>query len=158
MKIEKIILSAGATGDKLVKAMKLLKIVSGKQPAKCKARKRIPAFNIRPGLEIGCKVTIRKNTHELLNRLLEAVNRQLKKKQIQDNCFSFGIHEYIEIPGTEYQRDIGIMGFDITVVFTRQGRRVKIKKIKRGKIPIKQNVSKEEIINFMEKNFNVEIK
>ena len=54
----------------------------------------------------------------------------------------------------EYQRDIGIRGLNVTVDFIRHGFRVKRKKIKAGKIPKRQYVSKEEIINFMEENFN----
>ena len=72
---------------------------------------------------------------------------------MSENNFSFGIEEYIEIPGIEYQRDIGIRGLDVTVVFKRDGRRVRLKKIKRGKIPARQKISKEEIIKFMEENF-----
>ena len=91
--------------------------------------------------------------HQKVNLFHENV---LKKKQVSENNFSFGIKEYIEIPGMEYQREIGVMGFDVTVVFKRTGRRVKLKKIKRGRIPKRQIISKEEIIKFMEDNFQVE--
>ena len=88
--------------------------------------------------------------------MLATVDNILKKKQISENNFSFGIKEYIEIPGVEYQRDIGIMGFDVTVVFKRTGKRVKSKKIKKGKLPKRQRISKEEIIKFMEEKFQTE--
>ena len=91
-----------------------------------------------------------------MNRMLKAIDNKLKIKQISDNNFSFGIEEYIEIPGIEYQRDIGIIGLDITVVFKRSGRRVKLKKMKKGKFPKRQSVSKEEIIKFMEEKFKTE--
>ena len=81
------------------------------------------------------------------------IDNQLKPAQISENNFSFGIKEYIEIPGIEYQRVIGIMGFDVTVVFKRAGRRVGIKKIKRGKIPSRQIITPEEIIKYMEEKF-----
>jgi large subunit ribosomal protein L5 len=58
----------------------------------------------------------------------------------------------------EYQRDIGIMGFDVTVVFKRTGRRVGIRKIKQGKIPQRQKISKQEIIKFMEDNFQTKFR
>jgi large subunit ribosomal protein L5 len=45
------------------------------------------------------------------------------------------------------------MGLDVTVVFKRAGRRVRLKKIKRGKVSKKQIITKEEIIKFMEENF-----
>jgi len=89
-----------------------------------------------------------------LKKMLAAENNTLRRNQISENTFSFGIKEYIEIPGMEYQRDIGIRGFDFTVTFKKAGRRVKLKRIKKGRLPQRQKVSKEEIIKFMEKKFN----
>ena len=120
------------------------------------SNKRIPSLGVRPGLEIGAVVTIRKGKEEVLKRLFIAIENKLKKKQISENNFSFGIKEYIEIPGVEYQRDLGILGFDVTVAFKRTGRRVKLKKVKRGKIPKRQVITREEIIKFMEKEFGIE--
>jgi len=154
IKIEKVVLSVGGTGDNLEKDFKLLKILSGRTPAKMKSRKRIPSLGVRPKLEVGALVTIRKNPEEILRKMLAAENNTLRKKQISENTFSFGIKEYIEIPGVEYQRDIGIRGLDVTVTFKKAGKRVKLKKIKKGKLPKKQKVSKEEIIKFMEEKFN----
>lgn len=153
IKIEKVVLSIGGTGEDLEKGVKLLKLISEKKPAKIKSKRRIPSFDVRPGLEVGAVVTLRKNPEELLTKMLATIDNVLKKKQISENNFSFGVKEYIEIPGIEYQRDIGIMGFDVTIVFKRAGRRVSLKKIKRGKIPKRQVISKEEIINFMETKF-----
>jgi large subunit ribosomal protein L5 len=120
------------------------------------SHKRIPTWGVRPKLEVGTVVTIRKDKEKLLQRLLKAIDNKIKKKQVSENNFSFGIQEYIEIPEMEYHRDIGIMGLDITVVFKRTGRRVKLRKIIKGKIPSKQIISKEEIIKFMEEKFKTE--
>jgi large subunit ribosomal protein L5 len=155
--IEKVILSAGATGDNLEKATKLLEMLSKKKAQKIASTKRIPDFSVRPGLEVGVNVTLRgKEAQEILKRLLGAINNSLSEDQIAENSFSFGVHEYIEIPGIEYQRDIGIRGLNATVVFARPGLRVKRKKIKSGKIPKKQYVTEEEIIEYMEENFDTE--
>lgn len=158
IKMEKIVLSVGGTGDYLEKGYKLLEKLTGKKPKRTKSRKRIPSLGVRPGLEIGCFVTLRKDYEELLKKLLISIDNTLKKKQISQNNFSFGIKEYIEIPGVDYDRGIGIMGFDVTVVFKRAGRRVGLKKIKRGKIPKRQVIKKEEIIKFMEDNFQTQFK
>ncbi|PIN94812.1 50S ribosomal protein L5 [Candidatus Pacearchaeota archaeon CG10_big_fil_rev_8_21_14_0_10_35_13] len=158
-KIEKVILSAGANGDALDKAVKLLEIISKRKVIKTKGRKRIPTWGVRPGLEIGCKVTLRgKEAIEMLKRALVAVDKEIKKKQIAPNHFSFGVPEYIEMPGVEYQRDIGIIGFNVTVDFIRKGVRVKRRKMKEGKLPGKQAVTTEEIIKYLEENFGVIIK
>ena len=154
IKIEKVVLSIGGTGEELEKGFKLLQLLTNRKPSKTKSRKRIPTLNIRPNLEVGALVTIRKNPEEMLKKMLSANDNILKRKQISDNHFSFGVKEYIEIPKVEYQRDIGIRGLDVTVVFKRSGRRIKEKKVKRGKISKKQIISNEEIIKFMEEKFD----
>lgn len=153
IKIEKVILGVGGTGDVLEKGIKIIERVSLKKAVRRKSKKRIPSLSVRPGLEVGAIVTLRKHPEEILKRLLVAKENTLKKKQISENTFSFGIKEYIEIPGMEYQRDIGIVGFDVIVTLKRTGKRVGIRKIKRGKVPLRQKIPKEEVIKFMEDNF-----
>ena len=155
-KITRVVLSCGATGNNLEKASRLLEMLSGMKPQIIKAgpRRRIPAFSVRPGMELGTRVTIRdKKALDILKRLLGAIDNTLKVKQIAENHFSFGIEEYIEIPDVEYAREIGIRGLNVTVVFERPGLRVTRRKIKKGKIPRKQHITQEEIIKFMEENF-----
>ena len=154
IRIEKVALSVGGTGDELEKGVKLLNVLSGKKPAKMQSKKRIPNWKVRPKLEVGAVVTLRKGMDEILKKMLSTIDNRLRRKQMSENSFSFGVKEYIEIPGIEYQRDIGIMGFDVTVVFKRAGRRVALRKIKRGRIPRRQIISREEIIKFMEERFN----
>jgi large subunit ribosomal protein L5 len=158
VKVEKIVLSVGGTAEQLEKGVKLLKLITGKTPAKMKSHKRIPAFGVRPNLEVGAVVTIREEPIEMLKRMLTAIENRLRTKQISTNNFSFGIKEYIEIPGMDYQRDIGIMGLDVTVVFKRAGRRVGQKKAKKGKVPARQKISRDEIIKFMKDNFQTEFR
>jgi len=153
IKIEKVILGVGGTGDSLEKGIKIIERISLKKAVRRKSKKRIPSLSVRPGLEVGAIVTLRKNPEEMLKRLLVAKENTLRKKQMSENTFSFGIKEYIEIPGMEYQRDIGIIGFDVIVTLKRAGKRVGIRKIKGGKVPLRQKITKEEIIKFMEENF-----
>lgn len=154
--VAKLVLSAGATGADLVKAKKLLDVLSKKNADIIKAgpQRRIPELGVKPHLELGTRVTLR--GHEalaLLRRLLGAIDNTLAKSQVKLNHFSFGIPEYIDIPDMEYMRDIGVRGFNVTVDFERPGVRVKKKKIKKGRLPARQYVSDEEIINFMEDTF-----
>jgi len=152
--IEKVVISGSGADKELEKERKLLNLISGSRAHILKSKKRIPDFGVSPGMEVGTKVTLRDSKAiELLKVLLGAIDNKLSKKQVSDNHFSFGIEEYIEIPGIEYQRDIGIKGLNVTVVFARAGFRIKDKKIKKGKLPKKQHVSKEEIIRYMEENF-----
>lgn len=157
IKIEKVVLNIGGTEDRLKKGVILLQKITGKKPIVIKAKKRIPAWGVKPGLEVGTKVTIRgEEAEKLLKRLLPVINNTLKEKQIRDNFISFGIEEYIEMPDMEYIREVGIMGFEVSVVFTRAGKRVERKKIKRGNAK-KQIVKAEEIMEIMEKKFGTKI-
>lgn len=159
VEIEKLVLHCGGIDDKLEKSVKLLKKITNKKIYIKKSTKRFPEFGISPGKQSGCKVTIRDKDKisELLKRFFSALDNTIKRQQITENQFCFGIKEYIEIPGMEYERDIGIIGFEIRIVFKRKGKSVKFKKIKRGKLPKRQFVSKEEIADFLIKNFGVEI-
>ena len=152
-------LSAGAKDDELEKASKLLEFLSGMKAQIISSRKRIPDFGVRPGLEVGTRVTLRrKKALDLLRKILGALDNQLRERQATKNHLSFGIKEYIEIPGIEYQREIGIRGFNVDVVFSRSGLRSKRKKMKSGKIPKKQHVTQSEIIKFMEENFKTQFR
>lgn len=158
VKLEKVVLNCGGTEDKLEKSAKLLNLLTGKTIRLVISRKRIPSLGVRPGLKTGCMVTIRDGEAEaLLKKLLEAVNKKIKYKQIANNGFSFGIKEYLEIPDMEYRRDIGILGLDVTAVFARAGRRVALKKIKMGKLPKKQIVSREEIREYAQNKLGIEV-
>ena len=157
IKLEKVILNIGGVADKLEKGEILLKELSGKKPIRVKATKRIPTWSVRPGLEVGVKVTLRgEDALAMVKKLLPAIDNTLKEKQVQPNCFSFGIHEYIEIPGVEYIREVGIMGFEVTVVFSRPGKSVEKKKVKRGKAR-RLTVTRKEIEDFLISNFKTEI-
>jgi len=159
IEIEKMVLNCGGIEAKLEKCIRLLKMITGRKILTTNAKKRIPGFGISPGKGAGCKVTLRnkKQINELLKRFFIALSNKIKKKSIADNHFSFGIHEYIEVPGLEYDRDIGIIGFEADLVFKKKGKRVKERKIKRGKFPKKQQVTKQEIIDYLIKNFELEV-
>ncbi len=159
-KITRVVLSAGAVDKDLEKAKKLLELVSEKkaQITKSGPRMRIPAFGVKPKMELGTSVTLRKrDAIEVLKKLLGAIDNKLKVSSIDKNNFSFGIPEYINIPGIKYMREIGIRGFNVTVVFERPGLRVKKRKIKTGKVPSKQHVTPEEIMEYMKNTFKTEI-
>jgi large subunit ribosomal protein L5 len=157
VKLEKVILNVGGTAEKLEKGFKLIQIISGRLPIKIRATKRIPTWGVRPGLEVGTKVTLRgKEAEKLLVRLLPAINNTLKSRQIKKNFLSFGIHEYIEIPGIEYIREVGIMGFEVTAVFVRAGKRVERKKVKKGRTR-RTDVSEEEIEKFIVDKFKTKV-
>ena len=87
LRIEKVTLNIGAGKDqaKLDKGMVLIKAITGIEPVKTVTNKRIPGWGLRPGLPIGCKLTLRKSSAiELLKRLLEAKEKILKDTQFDE--------------------------------------------------------------------------
>jgi large subunit ribosomal protein L5 len=159
IEIEKMVLNCGGIDDKFEKSVRLLQMITKRKVNVRVSTKRIPTFNISPGKKSGCRVTIRDRSEiiALLKRFFAAVDNKISRKKIVSNHFSFGIKEYIEIPGLEYVREIGILGFEVDVSFSRKGKRVKLKKIKQGKYPKRQEVTKEEIIDFLKKTLKVEV-
>ena len=161
IRIEKITLNIGAGKDqsRLEKGIILLKSITNATPIKTTTNKRIQEWGLRPGLPIGCKLTLRKEKAiKMLPRLLDAVENKLRQKQF-DNCgnIAFGIHEYIEIPGVKYDPKIGIMGFEVCVTLERPGYRIKRRRILARRIPTRHRISKQEAIDFMAKNFNTRV-
>src|SRR3989344_3733041 len=152
-------IGVGESGDKLDKAVSLLKEISGSNPAKTKTMKRIPTWNIRPKLNIGTKVTLRgKKSEEILKRLFKAVKNKITGKKFDKNGnFSFGIKEYLNIPGAEYKPEIGIIGLDAAVTLERPGFRVKKRRLKKSKVGQKHRITKEEAMEFIKNKFNIEI-
>ena len=161
IRIEKITLNIGAGKDqtKLERGIILLSSITNATPVKTVTNKRIQEWGLRPGLPIGCKVTLRKNKAiKILPRLLDSVDDRLNEKQFDNNGnIAFGIHEYIEIPGVKYDPKIGIMGLEVCITLERPGYRVKRRRLLAKKVPTSHRISKQEAIEFMTKNFATKI-
>ena len=159
--IEKVTLNIGAGKDhnKLEKGLKLINSITGYKPVKTFTKKRIQEWGLRPGLPIGCKLTLRGNRAlDLLKRLLEAKDNSLQLSNMDnEGNISFGIGEYIDIPGVKYDPDIGIMGFQVCITLKRKGFRIKHRVLKRRVIPRKHRIKKEEAVKFMKDMFNLNV-
>lgn len=161
IRIEKLTLNIGAgkNADLLKKGMKLLKNITGVNPVKTVTKKRIPTWGLRPGLPIGCMLTIRKEkAREILSRLLEAKANRLKESQFDEGGnISFGIHEYIDIPGVKYDPEIGIIGLQACVTLERSGFRIKRRRIQKTRISKAHRISKEDAVEYMKKEFKIKV-
>ncbi len=147
IQIDKLILniSVGASGDKLTKAIKVLKDLTNQTPVTSKARYTIRAFAIKRNEEIGCHVTVRgKKAEELLK-----LGLKVKDNELKHGCFSatgnfgFGISEHIDL-GIKYDPNTGIYGMDFFTVLSRKGKRVARRKRQTSRIGNFQKITKEE--------------
>jgi large subunit ribosomal protein L11e len=145
--IDKLILniSVGASGDKMTKAIKVLKDLAGQQPVTTRAKYTIRSFSIRRNEEIGTHVTIRGDkATDLLKLGLKVKDNELRGKNFSaTGNFGFGIQEHIDL-GMKYDPNTGIYGMDFYVVLKRKGLRVTQRKRQNARLGNFQRVSKTE--------------
>lgn len=167
IRISKIVLNMGcATKIPVENAKTILGCISGTKVVITKTKKR-STFNVPKGKPIGCMVTIRNRPladakhrialEEFLKRLLAAKENKLKMSNFDDTGnFSFGIPEYIDISGMEYDPKIGMLGLDVSVALERPGYRTGRKKIK-SKIGKRHKISINDAVMFVKNKFDVKI-
>lgn len=157
IRIEKITLNIGCgTKTNIEHAKKILELFSQRKVVITKTRKRT-TFNVPKNKPIGCKVTIRDDVSDILKTLLEAKENKLSVRSFDSTGnFSFGIKEYIDIPGMEYDPKIGILGMDVCVTLERPGYRIKRKRLA-SRIGKSHIIKKEDAMDFVKENFGVVI-
>ena len=128
-KLEKIVLNMGvgeAASDKkkIEGAIKDLTQISGQKVLVTKAKKSVATFKLRDGMNIGCKVTLRKEKmYEFLDRLVtSALPRVRDFNGIKATGFdgrgnyNLGVVEQIIFPEINIDKVNKISGMDITFV------------------------------------------
>tara|TARA_Y100000310_G_scaffold278985_1_gene297844 strand:+ start:528 stop:1040 length:513 start_codon:yes stop_codon:yes gene_type:complete len=152
--IEKVTLNIGAgkNEEQLKKGLILLKKLVSIKPVKTQTKRRVPGWGLRPGLSIGAKATVRKDAELLVKRLLTARRMKLLAKNFDSTGnVSFGVPEYIDIEGLEYDPDLKIIGLEAAVTLVRPGYRVKRRTQRPGKIGKTHLVSREDAMAYFKK-------
>lgn len=152
-------IGVGESGERLARAEKLLTNITDQKPVRTISKVTNPEFGIRRGQAIACKVTLRhERASKAVKMILEGIGNNIKATQFdtQGNV-AFGIQEHIDIPGMRYDPDIGIFGMNVAITFEKPGYRIKRRKIQNQKVPIKHQVTKEETMEFMKNEFQVNI-
>jgi large subunit ribosomal protein L5 len=152
--IDKVVINMGVgeSGERLKKAAKLLEELTAQKPATTFAEKTIKNFGIRKGEAIGVKVTLRgEKAVEFLRKALSVHEYKLRRRQVNAGGFSLGIHEHIDLPGVNYDPDVGIFGMDVSVSLRRRGYRVKRRRISRSKVGRNHIVTEDETVDFLKK-------
>ncbi len=159
--IEKVVINIGVgkSGDPIERAKNALEELTGRKPAVRGAKKSIRDFGIHKKEPIGTIVTLRRNDAiEFAKRIFAAKSNVLKNSSFDNfGNTSIGIREHIDIPGTKYNPDIGIVGMDVSISLKRPGYRISRRKNKTI-IGSAHRISKVEAIKFYSEKFGVEIK
>ena len=129
--LDKIVINMGvgeavADSKKLKSAMDALAAISGQKPVPTTSRKSIAQFKLREGMQVGCKVTLRRDhMYEFLDRLVTIALprvkdfRGLNGKSFDGNGnYAMGIKEHIVFPEINYDQIDQIWGMDIIVCTT----------------------------------------
>lgn len=132
-KLDKIVINMGcgdavADSKKIRPALEELSLIAGQKPVATKARKSLATFKLREGMNIGAKVTLRRQRmFDFVDRLVTiALPRVRDFRGLNPGSFdgrgnyALGLKEQIVFPEIDYDKVDKIRGMDIVVCTTAQ--------------------------------------
>ena len=159
--LDKVVVNIGVgeAGDKLIKAEKVIDLLTHRKPIRTLSRTTNRDLGIRKEMPIGCKVTLRhENAEKFLKDAFWVKDNQITGYSFdQEGNFSLGIPDYTDFPNMKYDPEIGIFGMDISVTMKRCGYRISKRKLNRRRIPSKLRITPSEVKEFVRSRYNVEV-
>lgn len=130
-RLTKIVINMGvgeavADQKQIQSAVEEMGLISGQKPVITKAKKAEASFKIRAGLQIGCRVTLRKQRmYEFLDRFVTIAMPRIRDfRGVNPKSFdgrgnyNMGLKEQLIFPEINYDRVSTVRGMDITIVTT----------------------------------------
>lgn len=159
--VQKVVVNIGVgdAGERLVKAQKVLQMITKHKPVVTNAKVTNRDLGVRQGMPIGCKVTLRGDEAEkFLDRALATRERRIAVYSFDpEGNLSFGIPDYTDFEGMKYDPEIGIFGMDVSVVIQRPGYRVTQRRVMRRRLPREHRMTRDESVKFMKEKFKAEV-
>ena len=101
-------------------------LIAGQKPVITKSKKAEATFKLRAGLQIGCRVTLRKQRmYEFLDRFVTIAMPRIRdfrginpKSFDGQGNYNMGLKEQLIFPEINYDRVSNVRGMDITIVTT----------------------------------------
>ena len=111
--VDKIVvhMGVGEAGDKLVNAEQIISEITGNTPVRSVAKQTLPAFGIRKGAPMSCRVTLRGNTAE---KFLESSFKIVENK-INSRAFDKEGNFYGYFTVNEYKAKRADFGLALTI-------------------------------------------
>ncbi|MBE6525549.1 MAG: 50S ribosomal protein L5 [Candidatus Methanomethylophilaceae archaeon] len=161
IRVDKVVVNIGVgeAGERLVKAQKVLEMVTGQKSVQTISKTVNRDLGIRVGMPLGCKVTLRGEAAEdFITRALPIREMRVPVYSFdKEGNMSFGITDYTDFDGMKYDPEIGIFGMDISVVLRRGGNRITQRQLLKRRIPVGHRVDRDEAIQYMKDKFKVEV-
>jgi len=130
-RLSKIVINMGvgeavADQKQILSAVEEMTLIAGQKPVITKAKKAEASFKLRAGLQIGCRVTLRKQRmYEFLDRFVTIAMPRIRDfRGVNPKSFdgrgnyNMGLKEQIVFPEINYDRITNVRGMDITIVTT----------------------------------------
>ena len=130
-RLDKIVVNMGVgegsrESKKISAAVAELTAISGQRPVVTKAKRSIAAFKLRKGMDVGCKVTLRRERmYEFLDRLVNIALPRVRdfhglsgRSFDGRGGFALGLKEQIVFPEIDYDKVDAIRGLDIVICTT----------------------------------------
>ncbi len=161
IEIAKVVVNVGTgeVGDPVEKSFKLVEKLTGSTPVRTQSGGAAKTFGKRAGLNLGVMTTLRgEEAKEFLEKVLPAADSEISESAFDGNGnFSFGISEYIDVPGVDYDSDIGMRGFEVAVKLERPGYRVRKRDHKPREMGKDHRISDDEAIEFVRDELGLEV-
>jgi len=130
-RLDKIVVNMGV-GEAVQDAKKIdaavgdLTAITGQHPIVIRAKQSIATYNLRKGMPIGCKVTLRaQRMYEFLDRLITvALPRVRDFRGVSPKSFdgrgnyALGLKEQLVFPEVDYDKVDSVRGMDVVIVTT----------------------------------------
>jgi len=130
-RLSKIVINMGvgeavADQKQITSAVEEMTLIAGQKPVITKAKKAEASFKLRAGLQIGCRVTLRKQRMcEFLDRFVTIAMPRIRDfRGVSPKSFdgrgnyNMGLKEQLMFPEINYDRVGSVRGMDITIVTT----------------------------------------
>merc|ERR1712183_274913 len=157
MRIAKLCINicVGESGDRLVRAGKVLEALTGQTPVFSKARYTVRSLGIRRNEKIAVHCTVRgPKAEEILEKGLKVKEYELRQGNFSaTGNFGFGIAEHIDL-GIKYDPSIGIYGMDFYVVLARPGYNVAYRRRKKSRVGFSHKITKSDSQKWFQRKYD----
>ncbi len=152
-------IGVGEGGERLEKAEKVVSKLTGLKPMRTFGKVNNRDLGVRPGMPIGCKVTLRgEGAEDFVRRALYTRNNRIFGWSFDNQGnLQFGVADHTTFEGERYDPDIGVFGMDVALTLEKPGHRIKHRRLLARKVPMRHRVTREEAVAFLTEKFNLEV-